>query len=144
MTVITNNDFFKDYVKQMKKYLTQIHFRPEVYFRLSILWVALISLLSSVPNLHVKKVVPQSDKYVHVVIFSVLAYLLFGALRNKLSRLQPVIQIAFIVVICAAAGFLDEAHQLLVAGRTFSLWDWAADILGCTLGAMAYYLFHKN
>lgn len=129
-----------------RRYFSLIHFKPVVYSRLCLVWVGLISLASSIPNVQVKNVIPvsQSDKLVHILIFAVLAYLLSGALRDRLASLRPYMQVATVVLMCAFVGFLDEAHQLLVVGRTFSLWDWLADIIGCVLGAMCYKRFHQN
>ena len=128
----------------MKRFFEHFHFRPVIYSRLCLVWVAMISLASSIPNLQIDKTVPQSDKFVHIVIFAVLAYLLYGALRDHLRDYVPVAQIAVVIIMCAAIGLLDEAHQLVVAGRTFSLWDWIADLIGCVCGAVLYRSFHQT
>ncbi len=74
----------------------------------------------------------NSDKVLHFAEFFILALLLMFALGYSDTRYP------YAIAILAAIGFalLDEFHQLLVLGRTASIFDFLAD----SLGAMAILL----
>lgn len=117
---------------------------PAIYQKLTVGWALLIILASSIPSLHVDKSIPEGDKFVHVAIFAVLAYLLSGAIRHITRALDGRAQMALIVLICSVFGFLDECHQLMVLGRVFSLWDLLADVIGSVIGAISFKMIHKT
>lgn len=117
---------------------------PALYQKLTVGWALLIFLASSIPSLHVDQSIPEGDKFVHVAIFAVLAYLLSGALQPITRALDWRTQIALMVLITTAFGLLDECHQLMVMGRVFSLWDLLADGIGSVIGAISFKMIHNN
>lgn len=79
----------------------------------------------------------NADKVVHTICYGGLAFwVAFGCDRRGhavgLARwLVP-------VVITAAYGMIDEIHQSFTPGRSCDLLDWGADLLGASLGSLAY------
>jgi len=75
-----------------------------------------------------------SDKWLHgigyFVLFSMLAATLAGHRAPRLRRIVGVL------VVTAVYGAFDEVTQPLV-GRTASLGDWTADVIGGALAALA-------
>ncbi len=71
------------------------------------------------------------DKWVHVGIFAVMAFLfMFPFVKSPLPEktIWPIL-----IKICVATsiwGFMTELIQLMVPGRSFDMLDWAADSLG--------------
>ncbi len=64
----------------------------------------------------------------HVVVFGILAALIFLLLRGR-NTLRALLAI----VLSSAYGWLDEWHQSHVLGRHSSIWDWASDTCGSAL-----------
>lgn len=73
------------------------------------------------------------DKIVHFIIFGILGWLLIRGftMESKTWIRQNAYRLAFFT------GFLfgvsDELHQLMVPGRSSSVWDLLADTLGILL-----------
>ena len=77
------------------------------------------------------------DKLIHAVEYLPLGFLLTGWLANW--KRTPRGRLFLIVVVFAMVlvlGALDETHQFFVPGRTASVGDLLADVVGGTLGAM--------
>lgn len=95
---------------------------------LVVIWI----ILATLTHIPVPASVPQirySDKLVHLIAYFPLGLLLPSCHVRGLSlRWKCVLWIA-------AYGVLDELLQIPV-GRTASLADWLADVLGATLGAI--------
>lgn len=72
-----------------------------------------------------------SDKLVHVGLFAVLAWL---GVRAWLSQRQRWRMVAGLVLL----GVLTEVLQSLVPGRSASVGDWLADVVGIALGLLLY------
>jgi VanZ family protein len=89
-------------------------------------------LLSSLEEVPGARRLPVDDKVAHILLFTVLGATLAwtrtappGPLRRSPRAL---------VGLGAIYAASDELHQALVPGRTPSLLDWGADIIGVTLG----------
>ena len=69
-----------------------------------------------------------NDKVMHFIEFFILTLLLLIALKHSDTKYP------YAIAVLAAIGFalLDEFHQLLVIGRTASVFDFIADSLGAT------------
>lgn len=79
-----------------------------------------------------------ADKVAHLGLYGVLGFLVARALLLPRRRVVMVAALAWITVF----AMLDEVHQHWIPGRDASIADWAADILGATLGLLAAtYLF---
>lgn len=94
--------------------------------------------LSSMPTVEMMPNFWNADKLVHTICYGGLAFCVAfgygGSGRRGLSRLIVPI------VITAAYGMIDEIHQSFTPGRSCSMLDWVADLLGATLGSLAYLL----
>lgn len=87
------------------------------------------------------------DKLAHVAVFGLIATLIYRALPQadvsqhrcyavlcNSARLRSLIAIALTV----AFGMGDEFHQSFTPGRTFDMYDFAADAIGAVLAVCAY------
>lgn len=80
----------------------------------------------------------NADKVVHTICYGGLALCVaFGYVGGGHRGLRGLI---VPIVLTAAYGMIDEVHQSFTPGRSCSLLDWAADLLGATLGSLAYLL----
>jgi hypothetical protein len=76
-----------------------------------------------------------SDKWQHMIGYSVLGMLLFRAFRGNLAF--PVVPSILCATLAGAAyGASDEIHQRFVPGRTMDPRDALADIVGTFVGAV--------
>ncbi len=109
-------------------------------------WAIVITLVSSIPHLQIKSAVgiPEFDKYVHVIIFGILAYLLSGTIQGHLNSWKKYSQILIVFCFIVVFGFLDELHQSTVAGRSSSWRDLVADGFGGLIGASLYQFFQNK
>lgn len=96
-----------------------------------LLWAAIILVISSVPVPAVAAP-PGADKGVHALLYLVLGVLSGRSLLA--GRDTPVWQLLVLLGVLAAFGAVDEAHQMLLAGRTADMRDWIADIVGSIAG----------
>ncbi len=115
--------------------------RQKDYLMLTLVWSVMITISSSIPNLKVSNVVPETDKLVHITIFAILAFLLSGTLYKNTRPWKRVAQVLLLTILF---GYLDELHQSMVVGRVSSLWDLLADGIGGLTGAMLYLSFHHQ
>ncbi|MDY6931665.1 MAG: VanZ family protein [Halobacteriota archaeon] len=80
------------------------------------------------------------DKFAHMVLYAGLGALMYLTLSK--SRIKS--NIPFIVVIIGTFyGITDEIHQYFVIGRTASVYDLVADIIGIII-ALAFFHFYKQ
>lgn len=107
--------------------------RRRVYFLLFLGWVALTFTLTSIPNPDFDVGIPHADKLAHMGFYAVMAF--FCALWRRESGATPGLAILIAVLIISAAGAVDEAHQLLIPGRSMDFRDWIFDAVGGFLGA---------
>jgi VanZ family protein len=109
-------------------------------FKLRWLTVAIISTLLVVALTHIpQKYVPEeleifsADKILHVISYGLITSLFLASIKKPTS-----FKTSFLVItLLAAIAGLDEYTQLFV-GRTASLIDWAADILGIILAVIIW------
>lgn len=107
--------------------------RRRVYFWFFAGWVALTFTLTSVPNLKLDIHIPHFDKLAHFGFYAVMAF--WCALWRRESGTAARGAVAFAVLFIAAAGAVDEFHQLFIPGRTMEFTDWLADGIGGFVGA---------
>jgi VanZ family protein len=103
---------------------------------LPIYWFILF-VLTHVP---IPQQLHQSDKVAHFTAYMVLSGLvsIFLGLRWGTSLAIPVVAI----LASALYGALDEYTQQFV-NRSTDVVDWVADVLGASVGAVAYYAFMR-
>ena len=108
-------------------------------------YVALIFTLSAQPNLHVPGTLAYRDKYVHMLEYGGLSWLVYsrGARFVAGSRRDPP---------CAAHACLrsprsaacDEKFQAGTPGRDSSVYDWMADTAGASLAQVMSFALEKR
>ena len=97
-------------------------------------YCALIYFLSAQSNLDLPKVVPASDKWVHLIEYAVLGWLWTWAVRSSWPDWTPRTMLLSAVVFTLSYGVSDEWHQSHVPGRYASTADVGADVTGGGLG----------
>ena len=110
-------------------------FRPAALL-LSIYWLT-IFVATHLP----KSALPQlgwSDKAYHCLGYTGLAFLMCWAIRS--TRLK---QILLVIFIGSAYAYLDEFTQEFIPGRTYDVYDLAADGVGILLGISAYLIARR-
>ena len=89
---------------------------------------------------------PNSDKTIHVVIYSGFGLLLSGTLDaygRRRSRAMPlVVQAVLVLAIATTYGYLDELTQPWT-GRYYDIRDFIADIIGAAAGIAIYQLLRS-
>jgi VanZ family protein len=75
-----------------------------------------------------------NDKVEHGVEYATGGFLAAGAFGFLRGRRGFAAAVAF----CGLWGASDEWHQSFVPGRDSSVFDLAADVAGCTIGALAW------
>jgi VanZ family protein len=85
------------------------------------------------------------DKFNHFVAFAVGGWLAAAALRLSRPGLSPATALVLAIAAVAAFGAFDESLQLLTPGRIGAdLYDWIADFLGATTGALFTLVTHAR
>ena len=110
------------------------------YWLLPVLWAVLIFVLSSLssPPKPTGWEFPFMDKSAHMIMFGVLAVLLYRAFRRDAGHAAwtaALMAFAFTSIY----GGVDELHQFIVPDREMDVWDWVADTCGACvvfLGAL--------
>lgn len=108
----------------------------------AILWTLLILGACFVPGSEIPEVdVPLADKWVHMVLFGVFAFLWL--------RTKPLCTLARLFAVCLITALFGYGVELLqgalheVLGRTYSKADALADAIGGVLGTFAFWLMHR-
>lgn len=113
------------------------------WFVASGVWMVFLYVLSSLPQLGEMNTFYGQDKIEHIIAFGVLGFLLSRGFQPLIHRkkFQVVLLVTFII---AVYGALDELHQMYVPGRTASLTDLLADIVGGFLAAFFVYMYQSH
>ena len=112
----------------------------EVFKRIYLVfsWAAAIFILISAPMPpYIGGEITYSDKFVHIFLFAVLAYLIFYAL--SVSRWPLVRRIILAAVLALAYSAFCEYVQVFVPGRDSSLLDFIAGAIGIILALIGVY-----
>ena len=83
---------------------------------------------------------PHADKVLHMIEYSGLGFLLCRGLAMGRHGLAPSMALLSATLLGALYGASDELHQLMVPGRSASVLDLAADVVGTALGYWLLYL----
>ena len=106
----------------------------------AIIFICLVFILSHIPqeNLAEHSVLIRIDKFLHILAYGIITFLIISAIKFR-----PYLRINLIVfVLVISLGYLDEYTQGFV-GRTVSVVDWLADILGVVLGLILFEIRHR-
>ena len=106
--------------------------------------MALIFLLSSSSH----PPLPQSsqifsDKFLHLIEYAVLGFLLAWTLVNTSLQVFPGFPWVIGLSVAVLFGASDEWHQSFVPGRSADVYDWIADGVGSALGVLVMYVWHR-
>ena len=106
----------------------------------AIVWFLIVMVLLFTPGSDLPKVdnwfnIPFFDKYVHVGIFTVLAFLfMYPFIKSDISQKNKRQYYIRIALAASVWGLTSEYIQLFfIEGRSFDLLDWAADSVGAAL-----------
>ncbi|MBF0484698.1 MAG: VanZ family protein [Candidatus Omnitrophica bacterium] len=100
-----------------------------------LVYSGIIFAASSIRDVNIPGGIPNSDKLIHVLEYMPFGFLLARALNSlglKLSVWQLWVLVAFLTF---GYGLTDEWHQSFVPGRTQSIFDALADLVGGSLGS---------
>ena len=117
-------------------------------FRYVLIWLLIIFILcnmrpSSLPSSSL--FFPGFDKFVHVVFYFVLCFLMIDAFyRQTRFRLLGLLPITFATFICLFYGGLIEVLQMKVFTYRSGDWgDFIADAIGTFMALIPYYIYRK-
>lgn len=111
-------------------------------------WCILITVasLSSGDNFNKVQIdIPGLDKLVHLVMYSVLSFLLLWALSKTRNHRDKFIHILVVMSVSGLYGILIEILQReMTFTRNFDVYDIIANIIGVLLGCVIYVLRFKQ
>ncbi len=94
--------------------------------------VLAILVLTMLPTVAME-IVYATDKFAHFIAFFILSFLLWSAYKLP----QPFITSVFLL---GGFGLVIELLQYYIPYRSFSLFDFAADVAGVVVGGVLYKL----
>lgn len=107
--------------------------------------MVLIFISSSISSDNLPDIVFKlSDKFIHFVIFGILAVLVFRSFEIMKTKIVHENAFPLSIAVTVLYGALDELHQYFVPGRFTSLADWVADALGAIVLLYLYRKFLKS
>jgi len=105
-----------------------------------VIWALIIFTLTSYPKLTTGAPnIVGIDKAAHFVMYFVFA-LLFMRMRKDID---PKPQLRYLLFLSVIVPIVDELHQIPISGRSFSIWDIAADFVGF-IAVFCLYRFSKK
>jgi VanZ family protein len=108
----------------------------------TLLWAALIFILSSIPHLHPPDFVFSiKDAWMHGIEYGIFGYLLQRSGRDLFGGRFWVFLLA--IVVGVIYGGLDEVHQSFVDGRQSTWADFFADSVGVLFGTVIFIIYKK-
>jgi len=96
--------------------------------------------LSNQPGTGLPALHPPMDKIIHFLAYAVLGGSFCLWVREPRWTNSPIKHIAIVFTACAVFGISDEFHQSFVPGRSVSIGDFIADLAGCLLAIMLYWI----
>jgi len=116
-----------------------------------LLWLLVILALTGFPGNYFPSVTSfwywlGPDKIVHLFIFGILTYLLLRGF-HKQSRFRNLQShyIIYALIIGIIFGALTEVMQRYIfIGRNANVYDFLANLSGCIIGLIAYYLINRK
>jgi len=107
-------------------------------------YLMLVFVLSAQPNLHVPGDVPYRDKFVHVLEYGGLGWLVYRAVIVSWPDAGATRRAVLSILALSAVGAIDEKFQAGVPGRDSSVFDWAADTVGVSLAQVISVALEKR
>ena len=101
---------------------------------IALFYAILIFIISSIPHLTPPHLgFTLEDKVYHFLEYSIFSFLLFLAFFGSKTDFLKKHLFLFSSLIGIIYAYSDEFHQRFVPGRTYDLYDFAADCLGIIL-----------
>jgi VanZ family protein len=107
-----------------------------------VIWLMLMLVATSFPNLHTPPEYPNADLVFHLVVYLVLAVLTARAAFMSGYRHKKLWAVILVAGLALAA--LDEYHEILIPGRTVSFLDFTMNAAGFVAGTGLSKLRYKN
>ncbi|MDD5423159.1 MAG: VanZ family protein [Candidatus Omnitrophota bacterium] len=105
---------------------------------LILLWMVLISALSSIPGRHLPRFgFFGFDKVAHMAEYFVLGFLMIKALFDS-SKMALAKAVMICMLIAALYAGVDEWHQSFVPDRKADIADYIVDLIGLNIGIYIY------
>ncbi len=117
-----------------------------LWWLMTILWLAFIFYLSSIPDLASGLEVLYDTilrKLAHAAEYVVLASLFFKSLKSSFPKLGLAQLLAFSFFLTVLYSISDEWHQSFVSGRSGQPMDVVIDTVGVIIGLLAMKWFNK-
>lgn len=108
------------------------------YFKIAFyIWAVILFTFTSIPKLQAP--IDDSlniDKLAHFIVYLIFAFLFMKMFdENQYTQKLKILSVLAVII-----PILDESHQILIPGRSFSYYDILADFLGF-LTIIIYYKF---
>ena len=102
-------------------------------------WALVILCLSSIPGKNIPRVnIPQIDKLVHFSEYLILGLLTARALLGTVANISLAKTVILSIIIISLYAAFDEWHQNFIPDRTCDIFDFSADFIGLSTGAILY------
>ena len=109
-----------------------------------LLYVSAIVFLSAQPQLRPPIHFDNADKWLHLIEYAGLGWVLVRALRVSLPQRDPLTAALLALALGLAMAAGDEVFQSFVPGRDASHLDFMADGAGLVLAQLAYMAFVRD
>lgn len=83
------------------------------------------------------------DKLMHIILYAGFGFLLYYTIKNSSNSIVYNYALLFAIIIGTVYGISDEFHQSFVPGRTASIRDLAADIIGLAIAQLIIFIKDK-
>ena len=102
-------------------------------------WALVIFCLSSIPGRNIPRVdIPHADKLVHFSEYLILSLLTARAFLRTAANISLAKTVILSIIILSLYAAFDEWHQNFVPDRTCDIFDFSADFIGLSTGAILY------
>ncbi|MBN2460010.1 MAG: VanZ family protein [Candidatus Cloacimonetes bacterium] len=105
----------------------KIRIQTKTYRILFVIWTAIMFTMTSIPELNTAPDrLLNIDKLYHIILYFVFTVLYIRMNKDKQGRGT----LRVLIILLLILPFLDELHQIPIPGRSFSLLDVIADVIG--------------
>ncbi|MCK4544690.1 VanZ family protein [candidate division WOR-3 bacterium] len=107
------------------------------------IWLTIIFIVSSIPRLHIaSREIRNLDTIAHFLEYFIFGLLFkIGLYKTDKNRKYNIITVIIVSLFFAS---LDEIHQIIVPGRTPSIFDFFADFIGAGIASQIYELYLRR
>lgn len=116
-----------------------------------LIWTFFIVLLTLTPGNYIPRVTPfldwiGPDKLIHLFLFGIYTYLLLKGFQRqtKYPFLLKNTVILSLLLGMVLAIFTEMMQKFIIPGRNGNYYDFFADVAGCILGYISWYIIRRN